>query len=126
MRLNKITWIALIVLIVFGGAFFAIKSMKLPDVQIDNVNLDQIPDGSYRGEYARGPVKVAVEVSVLNNQIENIAIREHQCGLGRKAEKIVAEVLGKQTLQLDAISGATLSSNVILKAVEVALNKGSN
>jgi len=29
-------------------------------------------------------------------------------------------------LQLDAISGATLSSNVILKAVEVALNKGSN
>jgi len=125
MRLNKITWIALIVLIVFGGAFFAIKSMKLPDVQIDNVNLEQIPDGSYLGEYARGPVKVAVEVSVLNNQIENIAIREHQCGLGRKAEKIVAEVLGKQTLQLDAISGATLSSNAILKAVQVALDEGT-
>jgi uncharacterized protein with FMN-binding domain len=69
--------------------------MKLPDVQIDNVKLKQLPDGSYRGEYARGPVK------------------------------IVAEVLGKQTLQLDAISGATLSSNVILKAVQVALDEGT-
>jgi uncharacterized protein with FMN-binding domain len=45
--------------------------------------------------------------------------------LERKAEKIVDRVLEKQTLQVDAISGATLRGKVILKAVQVGLDKAT-
>lgn len=115
-----------VLVLLLGGTFFAIKSMKLPDVPIENVNLENVRDGSYLGEYTAGPVKAVVKVDVQANQIERIIIQQHQCGLGRKAEKIVDRILKKQTLYVDAISGATLSSKVILKAVQEGLEKGTD
>ncbi|MBD8046512.1 MAG: FMN-binding protein [Clostridium argentinense] len=56
--------------------------------------------------------------------MENIKIEEHDCGLGKKAEKITEEIEKMQSLQVDEISGATLSSKVILKAVETAIENG--
>ncbi|WP_353955500.1 FMN-binding protein [uncultured Clostridium sp.] len=51
-------------------------------------------------------------------------MEEHDCGLGKKAEKITEEIEKMQSLQVDEISGATLSSKVILKAVETAIENG--
>jgi uncharacterized protein with FMN-binding domain len=97
--------------------------LKLPDVDVGDVDLRNINDGSYRGEYSAGHVKAVVKVQVKDNRIIDIMIEQHQNGLGKKAEKIIDEIISKQTLNVDVISGATLSSNVIRKAVEEALNK---
>jgi len=40
---------------------------------------------------------------------------------GKPAEAIVDSVVAAQSLQVDIVSGATLSSKCILKAIEVAL-----
>ena len=48
----------------------------------------------------------------------------HQNGLGQSANAIVNEMLDKNTYEVDAISGATVSSEVIINAVNDALLKG--
>lgn len=110
--------------IVATAGYLYIKSRPLPVISIGSVDLKNVRDGSYTGEYESWPVKVMVNVDVTSNKITAIKIMEHQHGLGKKAEKITQEIEKAQSLNVDTISGATHSSEVILKAVEVALEKG--
>ncbi len=113
--------VVLAFVILLGGAFFYIKSQEVPHVQVSNVELDNIKDGSYEGEFSEGLVKVNLSVEVKDNKIIDIIIKEHQNGLGKKAEKIIDDIKSKQSLTVDVVSGATLSSNVIRRAVQEAL-----
>ena len=65
--------------------------------------------------------QAGVKVGILSNKIESIAILYHQNGMGKKAEGITNRVIQSQSLLVDSVSGATLSSKVILKAIEAAL-----
>lgn len=112
----------LVSVIIITATFFIIKSWKFPDIDVVDVNLRDIKDGSYTGEYSTGPVKAVVKVLIEDHRIIDIIIEQHQNGMGKKAEKIVEEIINQQSLKVDVISGATLSSNVIRKAVEEALN----
>jgi uncharacterized protein with FMN-binding domain len=89
---------------------------SLPDIT-------EKPDGVYRGEYKSGfPVKVVLDVTVQNHYMTEIDIVEHECSaIGKQAEKIIGRIIKKQSLNVDAMSGATVSSESILKAVENAL-----
>lgn len=71
-----------------------------------------------------GLVKSVVLVKVQDHFIKDIKIVKHRNGKGAKAEIITVEVIKKQSLKVDAVTGATASSNVILKAIEDALKKG--
>lgn len=62
-----------------------------------------------------------VKVLVSNHRITNITILQHDNGLGSTAESIVNDVAEKQSLDIDAVSGATVSSKCILKAAENAI-----
>jgi len=87
-------------------------------------DLTKFSDGVYRGNYVLTgtPVKVTLDVNILNNQISNIKILEHSCSqIGKKAEDIIDSIIEKQSLEVDVVSGATASSISILKAVEDAL-----
>lgn len=86
-------------------------------------NLSHIADGTYIGDCDNGLVKVQVEVDVQNNIISAIRITEHQNGLGSSAEVIISEIVNNQSVEIDAVSGATASSETILKAVENALSE---
>ena len=111
----------LALVVVLGGAFFYIKAQEVPHVEVLNVELDNIKDGSYEGEFSEGLVKVNLSVEIKDNKIIDITIKEHQNGLGKKAEKIIDDIKSKQSLTVDVVSGATLSSNVIRRAVQEAL-----
>jgi uncharacterized protein with FMN-binding domain len=101
------------------GQKFWLHALK---TDIESVDLKNVQDGIYSGEYESG-VKARVQVSVSNNKIKEVKILEHKTQLGKRAEKIVDDVVEKQSLNVDAITGATMSSVVILKALEVALKK---
>jgi uncharacterized protein with FMN-binding domain len=87
-------------------------------------DLAAIDDGVYRGEARRFPVLVRVEVTVAGGRITAFEILKHRNGRGRAAEVLAAEVVARQTVEIDAVSGATYSSMVILKAGENALRSG--
>lgn len=92
-------------------------------VMISSIDLSGIEDGSYIGEYTLSPVNVIVEVTVKDEQINDIRILEHGNGLGQKAETIIEDVIEKQDLDVDIVARATISSKAVLKAVENALNR---
>lgn len=119
----------LIFVIIAAGGFLYIKNMELPEINVGEVQLQNVADGSYNGAYSAGLVSASVTVNVKDKKIQGIVINKHENGLGKKAETIVEDIIDKQSLNINAVSGATLSSNVIRKAVEQALvneSVGSN
>ena len=88
-----------------------------------NLDIINVPDGVYVGEYDVGFVYAKVEVTVQNGVITNIDILEHKNGRGSRAEVVVDRIIEEQKIDVDAISRATNSSIVIKKAVENALTE---
>ena len=98
----------------------------LHDMEIEDVDLTRITDGTYDGRFSVFPVSVDVNVTVSNHQIIVIDISRHRTGRGTPAEIIVDRVIEAQSLNVDIVSGATYSSKIILKSIENALkNKDS-
>jgi uncharacterized protein with FMN-binding domain len=92
-----------------------------PESSIDPALLK---DGIYEGSYRGGPNKVVVRVSIAEGRISSIKVVEHQAWRGRKAEKpIVERIIATQSTTVDAVSGATNSSRVIMNAVQNAVEK---
>ncbi|PKL11432.1 MAG: FMN-binding protein [Spirochaetae bacterium HGW-Spirochaetae-8] len=119
-------WIlAVLVIVVFGGSI-AMKSIEarlseLSTQAIPDITPNNLADGLYQGSYAVFPVKVVVEVAVAQGKIVTIKLLEHRQGQGKAAEALIPQVVGSQSIQLDAVSGATYSSKVILLAIADAL-----
>lgn len=88
---------------------------------VQEPTLNDIADGEYEGEYDLSLVYAKVKVTMNKGKIENIAILKHDNGRGKRAEKIIEDVISQQKLGVNAITGATASSKAILKAVENAL-----
>jgi uncharacterized protein with FMN-binding domain len=65
-----------------------------------------------------------VQATMKGGRMTELKLLEHKHGPFHGADAIVAKVLDAQSLNVDAISGSTASSKVVLKAVESALLKG--
>ncbi len=88
---------------------------------IGDVNPTAVADGVRTGTCDIGPVVVEAEVTVAGGVITDITLKKHVNGQGSAAEAITAKVIEAQSLKVDMVSGATISSKVILKAIENAL-----
>lgn len=128
MRKNKKVFIILFIILIFMiGAylFLTICAKKgLKALEYENISMDLVKDGTYDAEVDVNLVFVKVKVAVRNHKITNIEIMEHRNGLGKKAEAIVKNMITENTYAVDAVSGATLSSECIKSAVSKALKSG--
>ncbi len=120
--------VVLLLIVLTGVIGFKIWSAKLveeaealEDVFID---MSKVEDGIYEGHSELGPVIVNVKVIVEKGKIIGIEILEHQNGLGQAANVIVEDMADQNTHDVDAVSGATVSSEIIMNAVNDALQKG--
>ncbi|TVR91454.1 MAG: FMN-binding protein [Spirochaetaceae bacterium] len=128
MMRNKTLWgVALVALLFVGGAS-SVQALGLSEYQeqvdaivIEDVDLQQVPDGRHFGTYDTNLVSAEVAVTVLNNRIHNIEILRHATGRGSSGEGVKDRVIEAQSLDVDTIARATASSKIILKAIEVAL-----
>jgi uncharacterized protein with FMN-binding domain len=84
----------------------------------------KIADGAFQGGADTTFVKAEVEVTVKDHTIIEIDLLKHENGKGAKAEAIIMDMINQNTYQVDSISGATLSSEVIKSAVSIALEQG--
>lgn len=113
----------LIVLIFMAIYLKSVSDYKkaVRETTFTNLDISNIPDGVYVGEYDVDFVYAKVEVTVQNGAITNIDILEHKNGRGKSAEIVTGRIMEEQKIDVDAVSGATNSSTVIKKAVENAL-----
>ncbi len=91
------------------------------ETTIEEINISDISDGVYIGEYDVNFIYARVEVTVQNGEITNINILEHRHERGKTAEAITSKIIDEQRIDVDTISGATNSSTVIKKVVANAL-----
>ncbi len=117
--------LALIAVAVIGGKVFLSRVeanlAALAGMPVAGIDLDALEDGDYSGSYSVFPVTAEVRVTVRDHAIADIELVKHVNGQGSGAEAVIGKVLEAQSLDVDAVSGATYSSKVILKAIEDAL-----
>ena len=118
--------VMLLVLISLVWGIIYLKSVTdykqaVKETTFEEINISDISDGVYIGEYDVDFIYAKVEVTVQNGEITNINILEHRHERGKTAEVITDSIVDEQKIDVDAISGATNSSTVIKKAVENAL-----
>ncbi|MCI8707893.1 MAG: FMN-binding protein [Lachnospiraceae bacterium] len=94
------------------------------ETTFDEIDIADVSDGTYIGEYDVNFIYAKVEVTVEDWEIVSINILEHRHERGKAAEKVIEKIIEEQKIDVDAVSGATNSSTVIKKAVENALKGG--
>jgi uncharacterized protein with FMN-binding domain len=88
------------------------------------VEHQRLVDGIYEGSYKGGLNEASVKVTIRDKRIANIEIVEHSTWKGKKAEPVIPKrIIDKQSTLVDAVSGATNSSRVIMNAVQRAVEK---
>lgn len=115
-------------LVLGGGILFtAGERREAKNLPIAVVDFNNLNDGTYVGEYEGGMYKWRankIEVTVSSGKVTDIKILEHK--ENRKPEftnKLYDRVIEAQSLQVDTVSGATLTSKAYLKSVENALKQ---
>ena len=131
MSKKKVVLLVIMLLLLIGLVWGIIYLKSVTDYKqavkettFEEINISDISDGVYIGEYDVNFIYARVEVTVQNGEITNINILEHRHERGKAAEAIANKIVDEQKIDIDAISGATNSSTVIKKAVENALKNG--
>jgi uncharacterized protein with FMN-binding domain len=116
-------WMIIIWFIIFFITILIFKSCKNPEPIGKPVDTSSLMDGAYQGRYKQGPNQAEVEVSIQNQEITRIKILKHNEWRGERAEAVIDRIVEKQSTHVEAVSGATRSSYVIMNAVEKAIEK---
>lgn len=108
---------------------------EIRDLPIAAVDFKRLRDGTYEGYYDGGKSKMRaarVRVTVADGAVTGIEALEgatdsegkpQEISKGLTIDDLFGRVVQAQTLQVDTITGATLTSKANLKAVEDALNQ---
>lgn len=102
------------------------------NVIIENIDFTKLNVGEYTGYYAGGMYgwrenECSILIEELNNDTNRVVTIELMSSKADYTKQFLDtlynRVITKQSLQIDAVSGATLDSKACLKAVENALIK---
>jgi uncharacterized protein with FMN-binding domain len=85
----------------------------------------KLRDGIYEGSYSNGPNSVVVKVTITDNRIEDVDLLRHFASWkGNKANTVIPRrIVEEQSTRVDAVSGATNSSIVIMNAAQKAIEQ---
>jgi uncharacterized protein with FMN-binding domain len=106
-------------------AEIALEALRL----FEKIDLAQVPDGSYAGTCPagyRGPIEV--EVVVKGGRIESARVRRHEEDIAYTSiTDVPASIVVRQGLAgVDTVTGATVTSEVIINAAARALASAAN
>jgi uncharacterized protein with FMN-binding domain len=112
-----------ILLFVFAVCFGMVSCWKAM-VTGGDLSSSQLADGIYTGESAHGPNKAVVRVTIADNRITQIEVLQSRGTKNRRINPVIPDkIIALQSTRVDAVSGATNSSNVLMNAVQDAVGK---
>lgn len=127
---RKLLIAGIVVLVIVGGLGSALlitggERREARNVPIKAISFKSLRDGTYTGGYEGGKYKWRankIQVTVSSGKVTDIKVLEQTEKMPAEfTEKLFGRVIQAQSLQVDAISGATLTSKAFLKGVEGAL-----
>ncbi len=121
--------IVLVLLAVGGGigwSFIAKEHQEAASLPLNAVNFNKLKDGTYHGAYAGGMYRWRVnacDVTVTDGKVTGIQLADNTDPNAEKSytNTLYDRVIKAQSLHVDTISGATLTSKAYLQCVENAL-----
>lgn len=116
--------IVVLVLVISGGIFYITRGLEAgSQVEISNIDLRKIDDGIYNGKFSSGRWTNEVSVAVKDHQITGIEIiKDVTIPKPEWTQQLFNSVIEEQDIDVDVISGATVTCKAYLKAIENALN----
>lgn len=126
-KLRKILPYLLTVAVTLCAGFILVAFLLRPRPrQIGRVDLNTAADGEYIGVCQNKILFAVVKVEIQDHKISDIEVVEHKASYMEQANQIAQEVCQEQSLEVDAISGATFTSDTVLKAIENAMEDAGN
>ena len=113
--------VVVIILGLIGWAY--VDVIRYNELVIRDVDLQNIADGVYEGSFKGGRFSNSLEVTVRDHTIVDIKRLKSSMSQEDVRQKIYARVMEKQSLQIDTVSGATVTTLTTLKAIENALSR---
>ena len=88
------------------------------------VPLEGLAAGSYQARSISFPNAAKVRVSIVSGRLETVELLTHNASpVGHRCDEVLpARMVEQQSTAVDAVSGATNSSNVIMDAAAKALD----
>lgn len=118
--------VLLVAHVVFSFVELGNYQKAISGIVITEVDMETVEDGTYYGEFDAGYIYAKVKVTVKGHKIADLELLKHVHERGEKAEAILSDMLSQNTIEVDAVSSATNSSRVIMKACENALTGGES
>lgn len=117
--------ILLFLLIFVGGIFYLSRGLdEGMIISLNGIDISKLDDGKYTGEYDHGRWTNKLDITVKNNKITEILIKDDVTfSKPGVSEELFNKVIETQSTKIDAISGATVTSKAYLKSIENVLNK---
>jgi uncharacterized protein with FMN-binding domain len=119
------------VILLLSAIIAIFGSIGLGDIKkltINEVDLSTVADGVYYGKFHKVRWTYEVKVTTKDHKITAIETTGKLPPSGRNKiiDEAIAVILAKQSVKIDAVSGATVDTKAFCKAVENALikNKG--
>jgi len=115
------------VLVIGGVIFFKITIKKMNEEvsrefeNIPQIDLSAISDGVYSAKWGSFPVIADLEVVVAGGKIEKINMKKMESGKGYEGLETIDRIIQNQKVKVDAVTGATASSKVIMITTAKAL-----
>ncbi len=104
--------------------FYYAEILRIRDLSVHAVDLTRVPSGrhsaSFDTPYKSYHVSVLVEAHVIRS-VQVTPSDDFMAHFDRKGLAVADLVVRKQRTDVDAVSGATVTSKAVLKAIEKAL-----
>ena len=126
-RTIKVLVLILLILIAAGTGGIMFLASGLEDgeaITVMDVQTDSLSDGEFVGTYENKRWDNKVKVKIESGTITEIKVVDTvMFEKPEVTEALISQVLDKQSLEIDGVTGATVTVNAYLKAIENALMK---
>ena len=112
--------IAALIGIMAIGAFYGMGAVRR--LAVNPVDLAGIEDGAYSGSFRKGRFSYSVEVTVKDHRLQAVKSTGGRQAQDAVIQQIFARIVEVQSVQVDTVSGASLTTKAVSKAVENALH----
>jgi len=102
------------------GAFYGMGAVRR--LAVNPVDLAGIEDGVYSGSFRKGRFSYSVEVTVKDHRLQAVKSTGGRQAQDAVIQQIFARIVEVQSVQVDTVSGASLTTKAVSKAVENALH----
>ena len=115
----------IVIIVTVSGIIYLMNGQKeMKEVEVNPVILNNLDDGTYIGQFKGYRWTNTIDVSIENHQIIDIkVIKDQVFAQSYVKTQLFDEIKEQQSINVDSVTGATISSIAYLKAIEDALSK---